>query len=218
MRCAPVASSRTAGIGDGEMISFGDILTIAFGVVSLFGITISPSLLDTGNPLVFGILAASILLIGCFIGWQICKHRIDIEVKKAEAVERVRLEKAEEDRKREEEEREAAELKKLNGFSVAQLQCMLGCFCGETAGGAGIMTKFDDPTANSLVEHGVFTTHAGKDLDHYTFVLTPEWRSCVESHENDMRVMLGLDMREGGLPSEEDVESHLQYLHSKAYA
>lgn len=172
-------------------------------------------------PMQIAVLAILAALVGAFLCSLLDRREslVERERQRGETErERMRLEKAEEDRKREEEEREAAELKKLNGFSVAQLQCMLGCFCGETAGGAGIMTKFDDPTANSLVEHGVFTTHAGKDLDHYTFVLTPEWRSCVESHENDMRVMLGLDLREGGLPSEEDVESHLQYLHSKAYA
>lgn len=74
-------------------------------MVGLFGITISPSLLDTGNPMVFGVLSISFLLIGCFIGWQVCKRRIDVEVKKAEAVERMRLEAKDAEKKREKETR-----------------------------------------------------------------------------------------------------------------
>lgn len=171
-------------------------------------------------PMQIAVLAALAALVGAFLYSLLDRKAslVERERQKGETErERMRLEKEERNRKREEEERGIAELEKLNGFSMVQLQCMLGCFCNETSGDSGFKTRFDDPTADSLVEHGVFTRHAGGNFSHCTFVLTPEWRAYVESHENDMRAMLGLELRDGGSPSEHDVEGHLPHLHSKSY-
>lgn len=179
-------------------------------------------------PMQIAVLVILAALVGAFLCSLLDRKEslVERERQKGETErERVRLEadeaerkRKEEDRKREEEEREIAELEKLNGFSVVQLGCMLGCFCNETSGNSGIKGSFDDPTADSLVEYGVFTRHTGGNFSRCTFVLTPEWRAYIETHENDMRAMLGLELRDGGLPSEGDVESHLQHLHSKNYA
>lgn len=171
-------------------------------------------------PMQIAVLAILAALVGVFLCSLLDRREslVERERQKGETErERMRSKKAEEDRKREEEGREMAELEKLNGFSMVQLQCMIGCFCNETSGDAGLKTKFDDPIADSLVENGVFTRHAGGNFSNCTFVLTPEWRAYVEMHENDMRAMLGLELRDGGLPSEHDVEGHLPHLHSKSY-
>lgn len=199
----------------------GIVVAILLGLVAFLWDGMFASLWATSR-VSFVLLCVAFLVIGLAagfaIGWGVRGRRIDSEAAKVADSEREMREKADEDERREEEEREVAELEKLNGFNMAQLKFMIHCFCEESMGHAGLKGRCDDVVANDFADNGILTAHSAGDYDHYVYVLTPEWRSYVEAHENDMRAMLGLDLREGGLPSEEDVESHLQYLHSKAYA
>lgn len=198
----------------------GIVVTILLGLVAFLWDGVFAPLWATSR-VSFVLLCIAFLVIGLAagfaIGWGVRGRRIDSEATKVTDSECEMREKTDENERYKEEEREIADLEKLNGFSGAQLGLMLHCFCEESVGHAGLKTRFDDPTADSLVEYGVFTRHAGGNFSHCTFVLTPKWRAYVESHENDMRAMLGLELRDGGLPSERDVEGHLPHLHLKSH-